>query len=74
MTQIKMTRNAGGRKAGDTAEVTAGVASHLIESGYAEAVESKAKATRSKGKASSENSDSEGGGGDSPAENPVTAG
>ena len=63
MTEIKMLKDAGGRKAGDSAEVRADVASHLIDAGYAEAAETKGRTSRAKAKA-----DDEKGGGDSPAE------
>lgn len=39
MTQVTLTRNAGGRKAGETITTTPGSADKLINSGYAEAVE-----------------------------------
>ena len=59
MTTIKITREVGEHKVGREIEVTRGVAEHLIDAGYAEAV-----ATKPARK----------GGGASPAENPPTAG
>lgn len=40
--KIKLTRNAGGNKAGDTISVTPKAAENLIESGYAEEVKGRA--------------------------------
>lgn len=74
MTQVKLTRNAGGNKAGDTIEVTTGAADQLVANGYAEAVEVKAKSTRPKSKASTEETDAAGGAGASPTDTPSTAG
>lgn len=43
--KIKLTRNAGGHKTGDTITTTPKVAAHLIDSGYAEEVKGRAKKT-----------------------------
>lgn len=59
MTKIKITREVGSHEVGDEFEVTRGVAEHLIDAGYAEAVAD--KPTRK-------------GGGDSPAATRPTAG
>lgn len=53
MTKIKLTRNTGGNKAGDTIDVTPKTAVYLTAQGYAEEV----KATRTK------KTDTDGGGG-----------
>ena len=71
MTEIKMLKDAGGRKAGDSAEVHADVASHLIDAGYAEAVEVEAKSVRNRKRSQSQTVDNpvdNSGGGDSSAE------
>jgi hypothetical protein len=57
-TQIKLTSKLGGHDAGSTIHVTNGTAQHLIDTGYAEAVET--KTTRTK-RTSSEATDSPGG-------------
>lgn len=41
--KIKLTRNAGGHKTGDTISTTPKVAQHLIDAGYAEEVKGRAK-------------------------------
>lgn len=65
MTEVRFIKAAGGNNVGATLETTPGAAAYLIEAGIAEAV----KATRKAGSAAKN-----GGGGDSPAEVPKTAG
>lgn len=70
MTEIKILKAVGGHKAGDTINTAKSAAEYLINTGYAEAVESEAKATRGRSK----KADSETGGGAPSDASPITAG
>ncbi|MDR6172637.1 hypothetical protein [Curtobacterium sp. SORGH_AS_0776] len=72
MTSIKIIKAVGGKKEGETYDVSPGAADYLINTGYAEEVENTAR--RGRPKKTTDSSDSDKGGGVSSKESGSTAG